>query len=92
MASKGLATRDTRVVPLRRLPGQGKVKLMEYTNPMTLEGVSRGLGERNVNRKFEHIQEPSYRRKMFPGLGGIQRGHRFCWAEKGRGRSVDVPA
>ena len=29
---------------------------------------------------------------MFPGLGGIQRGHRFCWAEQERGRSVDVPA
>lgn len=65
---------------------------MENTKSHDAGGSKLRAERQRVNRKFERIQEPSYRRKTFPGLGGIRKGHRFCWAEKERGQSVDVPA
>lgn len=49
-----------RVVPLKQLPGQGKVKLIQVHKSHDAGGSKlKAVRERRVIREFEHTEEPS---------------------------------
>lgn len=95
LCSRHWASLGDTSVPPRWLTGQGKIQLMWVHKSCNLgESKLRAVWEKCQQKVWAHREALlwCYGRKMFPGVGGIQRGQGFSQAGKGRRTSVEGPA